>query len=106
MRGSFPLRMQDILNFLDQLRGGIWRRKYLEALQCRANPEPLVIQQPGYHQDPHFRVPRAQIPGSVVAGNIIDVGMGNQQIDLELSQPVDGRPKTACRQDHITGAFQ
>lgn len=88
--GSFPRRLQDLRNFFYQLSGSKWRRKYLEPFKVRAIFKPIVIQKTSNYKDPHLRVPCLQVFGSFVPSDVVDVGMGNQQVDLAASERVDG----------------
>ena len=99
-------RLQDLLNFFYQLGGGKRRRKYLKPFNGRAILKPIIIQKTSYYKDPHSWVPSLQVFGSFVPGNVVDVGMGNQQVDSGVSERVDSYLQAACRQDYITRLFQ
>jgi hypothetical protein len=92
VRRSFLRRLQDLLNFFYQLSSSKWRRKYPKPFQVRSVLKPIIIQKTSYYKDPHLWVPCAQVFGSFVPRNVVEVGMGNQQVDLALSERVDGCP--------------
>jgi len=89
---SFLRRLQNLLDFFYQLSSSKWRRKYPKPFKVRGVLKSNIIQKTSYYKDPHVWVPYAQILGSFVPRDVVDVGMRNQQVDLAMSERVDGCP--------------